>query len=129
MIDYVKHCELCFSKCPQAQRAHEAAVGRMHATNAFMELQKKIDEGQLVEVARAKDDAVRLTDLLPKVYKNTTIWIAEDPSDSEGIYFGAAGDAPTNELANYEIVELYPEQFSAFGTFVGISIIVKEMET
>lgn len=31
---------------------------------------------------------MRLADLLYKVYENTTVWIAEDPANSVGIYFG-----------------------------------------
>lgn len=127
-MTYLKHCELCISKCPQAQRAREAALGRMYATKEFIALQKKIEDGQLVDVTKAKTGIMRLVDLLSKVYKNTTVWIAEDPTRSEGIYFGAAGDAPINEFENYEIVELYPEHFPAIGNFVGISIIVQKME-
>lgn len=48
-------CELCTEKCPQAARAHEAAVGRMYATKEFIEMQKKVESGQLVEVVRCKD--------------------------------------------------------------------------
>ncbi len=52
---YVKNCEPCRDKCPQAARAHEAAAGRMSATKEFIALQKKIESGQLVEVVRCKD--------------------------------------------------------------------------
>lgn len=53
-MTYVKHCELCISKCPQAQRAHEAALGRMYATKEFIALQKKIEDGQLVDATEAR---------------------------------------------------------------------------
>lgn len=35
--------------------AHEIAKGRMYATNEFVNLVKKIESGQLVEVVRCKD--------------------------------------------------------------------------
>ena len=69
---------------------------------------------------------MRLTDLLYKVYENTTIWIAEDPSNSEGIYFGAAGDIKLREAIGYEVVDMYPDHYPAIGNFAGISIIVKK---
>lgn len=59
MPDGIK-CELCTEKCPQAVRAHEAAVGRMYATKEFIEMQKKVESGQLVEVVRCKDCRFRL---------------------------------------------------------------------
>lgn len=69
---------------------------------------------------------MRLTDLLYKVYENTTIWIAEDPSNSEGIYFGAAGDIKLREAIGYEVVDMYTDHYPAIGNFAGISIIVKK---
>lgn len=45
----------CTEKCPQAERAHETALGRMYATQELVELVKKIDAGELVEVVRCKD--------------------------------------------------------------------------
>lgn len=71
---------------------------------------------------------MKLTDLLYKVYENTTVWIAEDPTNSEGIYFGAAGDIPLRTAAKYEVVEVYPEHYPAINNLVGITIIVKEKE-
>ena len=35
--------------------AHEAALGRMYATNEFLSLLKKVESGALVEVVRCKD--------------------------------------------------------------------------
>ena len=48
-------CNRCTEPCPMANMAHEAAKGRMYATKEFIALQKKIDNGQLVEVVRCKD--------------------------------------------------------------------------
>lgn len=48
-------CDACVERCPKADMAHEAAKGRMYATNEFIALQKKIEDGQLVEVVRCKD--------------------------------------------------------------------------
>lgn len=48
-------CDFCMEKCPQAERAHQAALGRMYATNEFIALQKKVENGELVEVVRCKD--------------------------------------------------------------------------
>lgn len=52
---YAKRCELCTNKCPQAERAHETAIGRMYATKEFVSLQKKVDSGQLVAVVRCEN--------------------------------------------------------------------------
>lgn len=71
---------------------------------------------------------MKLTDLLYKVYENTTVWIAKDPTNSEGIYFGAAGDIQLRTAAKYEVVEVYPEHYPAIGNLVGITVIVKERE-
>ena len=48
-------CDSCTEKCPQAERAHQAALGRMYSTNEFIALQKKVESGELVEVVRCKD--------------------------------------------------------------------------
>ena len=45
-------CKNCTEKCPQAERAHEIALGRMYATKELVELIKKLESGQLVEVVR-----------------------------------------------------------------------------
>lgn len=71
---------------------------------------------------------MKLTDLLYKVYENVTVWIAEDPTNSEGIYFGPAKDITLRLASAYEVVEIYPEHYPAINNFVGISIIVKKME-
>lgn len=34
-------CENCTEKCPQAERAHQAALGRMYATKEFIALLKE----------------------------------------------------------------------------------------
>lgn len=54
MADITK-CELCREKCPQAQMAHNAALGRMYATKEFITLQNKVENGQLVEVIHCRD--------------------------------------------------------------------------
>ena len=71
---------------------------------------------------------MRLVDLLYKVYENTTVWIAEDPAYSEGIYFGPSKDITLRLAAAYKVVEVYPEHYPAIGNLVGITIIVKKLE-
>lgn len=71
---------------------------------------------------------MRLADLLYKMYKKTTIWVAEDPANSEGIYFGSVGEITLHVAAAYEVVEFYPEHYPAIGNFVGITVIVKKKE-
>lgn len=71
---------------------------------------------------------MRLIDLLYKMYENTTVWIAEDPSISEGVYFGAAGKIQFRTAAAYEVVEFYPECYPAIGNIAGITVIVKKTE-
>ncbi len=61
---------------------------------------------------------MRLADLLYKVYENTTIWVAEDPSNSEGIYFGTAKEITLHVAAAYDVVEIYPEHYPAIGNLV-----------
>lgn len=50
-----EQCMICTAKCPQAELAHQIALGRMYATNELLALVRKIDGGQLVEVVRCKD--------------------------------------------------------------------------
>jgi len=71
---------------------------------------------------------MKLTDLLYKVYENTTIWVAEDPKNSEGIYFGPAGEITLRTASAYEVVEIYPEHYPAINGLVGITVIVKKKE-
>lgn len=71
---------------------------------------------------------MKLTDLLYKVYEHTTVWIAEDPSSSDGIYFGPAKEITLHTAAAYDVVEVYPEHYPAIGNLCGISIIVKKRE-
>ena len=49
------NCTNCSEKCPQAEMAHQIALGRMYATKELVELIKKIEKGELVEVVRYKD--------------------------------------------------------------------------
>ena len=63
---------------------------------------------------------MRLTDLLCKVYENTTVWSAEDPSNSEGIYFGPAKEITLHTAESYEVGEVYPEHYPAIGNFVAL---------
>lgn len=51
----IEKCINCTEKCPQAELAHQIALGRMYATNELLALVRKIDSGQLVEVVRCKD--------------------------------------------------------------------------
>lgn len=69
-----------------------------------------------------------LADLLHKVSEDTTIWVAEDPSNSEGIYFGLSGEILLRDAVAYDVVEIYPEHYPAIRNFVGISVIVKKRE-
>ena len=69
---------------------------------------------------------MKLTDLLYKVCENTTVWISEDPSVSEGIYFVLAKEITLRTAAAYEVVEIYPEHYTAIGNLVGITNIVKK---
>lgn len=71
---------------------------------------------------------MRLADLLYKVYENTTVWVAEDPSISEGIYFGPAKEITLRTATAYEVVEVYPECYPAIGNLAGITVIVKKRE-
>lgn len=71
---------------------------------------------------------MKLTDMLYKVYENTTVWIAEDPTDPVGIYFGAAGDIQLRTAVKYDVVKIYPERYPAIGNICGITIVVKERE-
>ena len=48
-------CDFCTEKCPQAERTHQAALGRMYATNEFIALLKRVESGEMVEVVRCKD--------------------------------------------------------------------------
>lgn len=45
-------CHNCTKKCPQAERAHETALGRMYATQELVKLVKKLEAGELVDVVR-----------------------------------------------------------------------------
>ena len=47
-----KNCEKCTEKCPKAEMAHQAALGRMYATKEFTALLKKVESGELVERKR-----------------------------------------------------------------------------
>ena len=71
---------------------------------------------------------MKLTELLYRVNESTTVWISEDPTTTEGLYFGFAGDMKLRDAKGYEVVELYPEHYPAIYNFAGISIIVKKEE-
>ena len=71
---------------------------------------------------------MKLIDLLQTIYKNVTIWVAEDPTRSEGIFFGNVGDISLKTAKGYEVVSVYPESYPAIHGFTGISIIVKKVE-
>lgn len=76
-----KRCELCTDKCPKAETLHETAKGRMYATKAFIDLQKKVESGQLVEVVRCKDcvnaRALNMADRLENVHWEGYVWCIE----------------------------------------------------
>lgn len=69
---------------------------------------------------------MQLNNLLTKFYENVTVWISEDPSKCEGIYFGAVGDMKLRTAAPYDVVEIYPEHYPAIGNLAGITVIVKK---
>lgn len=71
---------------------------------------------------------MRLADLLYKISEDTTIWVAEDPSNSEGIYFGPSKRILLRDAVAYDVVEIYPEHYPAIGNYVGITVIVKKRE-
>lgn len=71
---------------------------------------------------------MKLLDLLYKIYENTTIWVAEDPSNPDGVYFGIVGDMKLRDAKDYEVVEIYPEAYPAIHNFTGITVIVKKVE-
>ena len=71
---------------------------------------------------------MRLADLLYKMYENTTVWVAEDPSNSEGIYFGLAKEITLRVAASYEVEGIYPEHYPAIGNLAGITVIVRRVE-
>ena len=50
-----RNCENCTEECSQAERAHQAALGRMYSTREFITLLKKVESGELVEVVRCRD--------------------------------------------------------------------------
>lgn len=66
-------CESCTEKCPQAEMAHQAALGRMYTTREFIALLKKVESGELVEVVRCKDC---------KYWKDS--WVAPDGKHEHG---------------------------------------------
>ena len=47
-------CENCTEKCPQAEMAHQAALGRMYATKEFTTLLKKAENGELVKAVHGR---------------------------------------------------------------------------
>lgn len=76
-----KRCEICTEECPKSKMAHDAAVGRMYATKAFIDLQKKVESGQLVEVVRCKDCVnarpLNMADRLENAYWEGYVWCVE----------------------------------------------------
>lgn len=69
---------------------------------------------------------MKLTELIYHIHDGTTVWISDDPSKSDGIYFGFAGDIKIGDAKGYEVVEIYPEHYPAIYNFAGITIIVKK---
>lgn len=80
----------------------------------------------LLERKSGRSAGMKLADLLSRVYENTTIWVSENPNESEGIYFGAAGEIPLRTAMSYEVVEVCPEHYPAINNLVGITVIVKK---
>ena len=69
---------------------------------------------------------MKLTDLLYKIPEHTTVWIAEDPSNTEGLYLGQVGEIKLRDAKGYEVIELYPEHYPAIYNFTGITVIVRK---
>lgn len=69
---------------------------------------------------------MRLSQILPLLCRDTTIWISEDPSVSEGLYFGPAGEAAAFLKKDYNVKEIYPEYYPSIYNFAGITILVTE---
>lgn len=46
----MRDCNSCAEKCPQAELAHQAALGRMYATNELVAILKKVESGELIPV-------------------------------------------------------------------------------
>ena len=69
---------------------------------------------------------MKLTELLYRVNESTTVWISEDPTTTEGLYFGFAGDMKLRDAKGYEVVKLYPEHYPAIYNFAGITVIVRK---
>lgn len=69
---------------------------------------------------------MKLTELLYKIPEGTTVWIAEDPANSEGLYLGPVGEIKLRDAKGYEVIELYPEHYPAIYNFAGITVIVRK---
>lgn len=89
-------CKNCIEKCPQSEMAHEIAKGRMYATNEFVNLVKKIESGQLVEVVRCKDCICSHPDLVFHKYKSLNTWCAKLNCDMKLTGFCSEGKRRTD---------------------------------
>lgn len=89
-------CENCNAICPMAAMAHQIAAGRMHATNEFIALQKKVESGELVEVVRCKDCIHYDFGVCLKIYSDGGVsqyaWQARNEDD-----FCSYGERKTDE--------------------------------
>lgn len=47
-------CDTCQERCPQAELAHQAALGRMYATNEFIALLKKNEKQPMTNADRIR---------------------------------------------------------------------------
>lgn len=57
-------CENCNERCPQAEMAHEIALGRMYATQELVRMVKQVESGKLVDVVHCRECAVPHNNML-----------------------------------------------------------------
>ena len=93
MTGMVNKCENCAEKCPQAEMAHQAALGRMYATKEFTALLKKVESGELMEVVRCKDCKHRDEDgcCTPPIISSYG-WDHLEPKDNDYCSYGERKD-------------------------------------
>ena len=93
VIGMADKCENCTEKCPQAEMAHQAALGRMYATKEFTALLKKVESGELVEVVRCKD--CKYMGVIPYSLRWCHVWNGINGMGDEG--FCNYGERKDNE--------------------------------
>jgi hypothetical protein len=84
------------------------------------------DDGR-AERKKSMKNNMKLTDFAYRMNEDTMVWIAENPTSDEGLYFGTIGEMRFHFAKNYEVVEFYAEHYDA-AYCCGITIIVKKIE-